>query len=187
MMRVPVQRERKAGVIVRRRGILAQCFHGLRGEEGATIVEFAYASMALFALLFGVLELCLAVYSYDFTSEMARDGARYLIVRGAKCTGGTAFGCGSSNSDVQTYLRSENFPAINTNNLTTHTYWYTSAAAPPNMTWTTLCATDTYSAACAVQGNAVQVVVNYAFTMNVPYVKPFTINMSNSSQMVISQ
>ena len=187
MTRVAVQRDTKAGVIVRRRGILGRSFHGLRGEEGAAIVEFAYASMALFTLLFGVLETCLAVYSYDFTSEMARDGARYMIVRGAKCTGGTPFGCGASNSDVQTYLRSENYPAINTSNLTTHVYWYTSAAAPPNMTWDTLCATDTYSAACAVQGNAVKVVVNYPFTMNVPYIKPFTINMANSSQMVISQ
>ena len=57
----------------------------------------------------------------------------------------------------------------------------------PNMTWTTLCATDTYGAACDVQGNAVKVVVNYPFTMNVPFMKPFTINMANSSQMVISQ
>jgi hypothetical protein len=73
------------------------------------------------------------------------------------------------------------------NNLTTHTYWYTAAAAPPNMTWSTLCATDTYSAACGVQGNAVKVVVTYVFAWNMPYMKPFTINMTNSSQMVISQ
>ena len=158
----------------------------MAGEEGATIIEFAWASVAMFTLLFGLLETCLAVYSYDFTSEAARDGARYMVVRGAKCTG-TGFACAADNSVVQTYLQSENFPAINSGNLTTHTYWYTQAAAPPNMTWSTLCATDTYSAACGVQGNAVKVVVTYPFTMNIPFMPPLAISMSNSSQMVISQ
>jgi|SRR5579862_4451921 len=158
----------------------------LAGEEGATIIEFAYASMAMMTLLFGILEACLALYSYDFTSESARDGARYMIVRGAKCSA-SGFGCGAGNSDVQTFLRAENFPALNMNNLTTHTYWYTAAAAPPNMTWSTLCSTDTYSATCAVQGNAVKVVVTYPFTMNIPFMPPLTVSMSNSAQMVISQ
>jgi len=187
MTRAMAEREKSGGSIVGRRGILARCLRGLRGEEGATLVEFGLSAAAMFGLLFGVLQTCLAVYSYDFTSEMARDGSRYMIVRGAKCTGGTAFGCGASNSDVQAHLRAENFPAINMNNLTTHTYWYTAAAAPPNMTWSTLCATDTYSAACGVQGNAVKVVVTYVFAWNMPYMSPFTINMTNSSEMVISQ
>jgi hypothetical protein len=187
MTRAATEQKKSGGAILRRPGILARCFNGLRDEEGATLIEFAVSAAIMFTLLFGVLETCLAVYSYDFTSEMARDGSRYMIVRGAKCTGGTAFGCGASNSDVQAHLRAENFPVINMNNLTTHTYWYTSAAAPPNMTWSTLCATDTYSAACGVQGNAVKVVVTYVFTWNMPFIKPFTINMTNSSQMVISQ
>jgi Flp pilus assembly protein TadG len=187
MMHATTGRRKSGGDISKRRGILARCFRELRSEEGATLVEFGLSAAIMFALLFGVLQTCLAVYSYDFTSEMARDGARYMIVRGAKCTGGTAFGCGASNSDVQAHLRAESYPVINTNNLTTHTYWYTAAAAPPNMTWNTLCATDTYSAACGVQGNAVKVVVTYVFTWNMPYVKPFTINMTNSSMMVISQ
>ena len=157
------------------------------GEDGATIVEFGFAGAAMITLLFGLIETCLAVYSYDFTSQAARDGARYMIVRGAKCTGGTAFGCGAGSTEVQTFVRSENYPAINTSNLTAHAYWYTAAAAPPNMTWSTLCASDTYSAACAVQGNAVKVVVTYPFTMNIPFLKPINISMANSSQMVISQ
>ncbi len=187
MTRALTERKISGGGILSRGMGLAGSFRCLRGDDGATLVEFALASAVMFSLLFGVLQTCLAVYSYDFTSEMARDGARYMIVRGAKCTGGSAFGCGAQNSDVQAYLRAENFPAINMNNLTTHTYWYTAAAAPPDMTWTTLCATDTYSAACAVQGNAVKVEVNYPFTMNVPFVKSFVINMKNTSQMVISQ
>jgi len=159
----------------------------LGSEDGSTIIEFAFASTALMSLLFGLIQTCLAVYSYDFTSQAARDGARYMIVRGAKCTGGAAFGCGAGSTEVQTFLRAENYPAINMNNLTAHAYWYTAAAAPPNMTWTTLCASDTYSATCAAQGNAVKVVVTYPFTMNIPFLQPISISMQNSSQMVISQ
>ena len=172
------------GVITARRGAPSRRLCRLGSEEGATLVEFAFASMVMLTLLFGLLETCLAVYSYNFTSHAARDGARYMIVRGTKCT--AMPDCSASNTNVQTFLRAENFPALKMNNLTTHTYWYTAAVAPPNMTWDTLCATDT-PAGCNKQGNAVKVVVNYPFTMNVPFLKPFTINMANSSQMVISQ
>jgi Flp pilus assembly protein TadG len=159
-------------------------FRRLGDDNGATLVEFAFASMVMLTLLFGLLETCLAVYSYDFTSEAARDGVRYMIVRGSKCT--SMPDCNADNTALQAHIRGLNYPAINKGNLTTHVYWYTAAATPPNMTWTTLCATDT-PGTCNAQGNAVKVVVNYTFAMNVPFVTPFTINMSNSSQMVISQ
>jgi Flp pilus assembly protein TadG len=159
-------------------------FHRLGGEDGATLVEFAFASTVMLTLLFGLLETCLAVYSYDFTSEAARDGARYMIVRGSKCT--SMPDCNADNTALQTHIRSMNYPAINTGNLHTHAYWYTASPTPPNRTWTTLCATDT-PGTCNAQGNAVKVVVSYTFAMNVPFLKPFTINMANSSQMVISQ
>ncbi len=158
----------------------------LSSEEGATLVEFAFAVTVMLTLLFGVLEACLAVYSYDFTAQAAREGARYAIVRGTKCTAASGFGCGADNAAIQSYLRTLNYPAIKMNNLTTHTYWYTAASAPPNMNWDTLCATDT-PGGCNAQGNAVKVVVNYPFTMNIPFIRPITINMATSSQMVISQ
>ena len=82
------------------------------------------------------------------------------------------------------YVQGLDYPRINTNKLTTTTSWYT-AGTPPRMTWT-LCASGTPSA-CAVEGSAVKVVVNYPFTFNVPFLKPMVINMSNSSMMVISQ
>jgi Flp pilus assembly protein TadG len=167
-----------------RRGILSRYLRWVRSEEGATLVEFAFASTVMLSMLFGLLETCLAVYCYDFTSEAAREGARYMIVRGTRCT--SMPDCSASNSDVQTYLRNQNFPAVNTSNLTTHTYWYTAATAPPNMDWNTLCATDT-PAGCNIQGNAVKVVVSYPFTLNVPFLRPILINLTNSSQMVISQ
>jgi|GEM_PF-1099073 Flp pilus assembly protein TadG len=178
------QRGKRPQSLCFRASSLLRSLHTLKDEEGATIVEFAFASMAMLTLLFGLLETCLAVYSYDFTAEAARDGARYMIVRGSKCT--SMPDCGADNTNVQSFLRSELFPAVNMNNLTTHTYWYSAATAPPGMDWNSLCATDT-PAGCNLQGNAVKVVVSYPFTMNVPFIPPLTINLSNSSQMVISQ
>jgi Flp pilus assembly protein TadG len=184
MTHVTAERMKEGRVIVRRGGIPGRCFRGRRCEEGATLVEFAFASVVMLTLLFGVLETCLAVYSYDFTSEAARDGARYMIVRGTKCT--SMPDCGASNTELQSHIQGLNYPAIITGNLTTHAYWYTAANGPPNTDWNTLCATDT-PAGCNVQGNAVKVVVNYPLTMYIPFISPITINMGNSSQMVISQ
>jgi Flp pilus assembly protein TadG len=171
----------------KRRSILSRLLkfrrRALGSEEGATLVEFAFASTVMLTLLFGLLETCLAVYSYDFVAEAARDGARYMIVRGTKCT--AMPDCQAINSTLQSHLRSMNYPAINMNSLTTTTAWYTAGTAPPNMTWT-LCSAGTPSS-CAIEGNAVKVTVNYPFTFNVPFLKPMVINMSNSSMMVISQ
>jgi hypothetical protein len=134
----------------------------------------------------------LAVYSYDFTAEAARDAVRYAIVRGANCSleATSAFGCGADNAAIQTHVQGLGYPGIKTSSLTTSTKWYTATVTgtPPNTTtvWTTLCATDTYSAACAAPGNAVQVTVSYPFPLNVPFVPATTINMSNSSMMAIS-
>lgn len=187
MMHPPTECTTRSDVAAKRRGILSRFLKFRRktlwNEEGATLVEFAFASTVMLTLLFGLLETCLAVYSYDFIAEAARDGARYMIVRGTKCT--AMPDCLATNGTLQSHIRSMNYPAINMSNLTTTTAWYTAGTAPPNMTWT-LCAAGTPSS-CAVEGNAVKVTVNYPFTLNVPFLKPMVINMSNSSMMVISQ
>jgi Flp pilus assembly protein TadG len=153
---------------------------GICGEEGATLVEFAFASMIFVMILFGIIEVSLAVYSYDFVSEAARDAARYAIVRGANCK--YMPDCGATNSTIQTHVQSLNYPGINTSNLTTTTVWYSHATAPPNMTWTTCGTTQ-----CDAIGNAVKVTVNYSFPLQVPFYPGSTINLTNSSMMVISQ
>jgi Flp pilus assembly protein TadG len=153
---------------------------GICGEEGATLVEFALASVIFVGILFGIIEVSLAVYSYDFVSEAARDAARYAIVRGANCK--YMPDCAATNANIQTHVQSLNYPGINTSNLTTTTVWYSHATAPPNMVWTTCGATQ-----CNAIGNAVKVTVNYTFPLSVPFWQGSTINLTNSSMMVISQ
>src|SRR4051794_4143568 len=59
----------------------------LLGESGATMVEFAFATTILFALVFGIIQISMALYSYHFTADAAREATRWAIVRGSlSCT-----------------------------------------------------------------------------------------------------
>jgi hypothetical protein len=120
------------------------------------------------------------VYTYDFVSEAARDGARYAIVRGAKCTGMPD--CNATSAQIQTHVQSLNYPGINTSNLTASATWCKAASAPPNMTWST-CTVGTSNAI----GNAVNVLVSYPYQLSIPFWGTATVNLSNSSQMVMAQ
>lgn len=165
---------------------------GFGGSEGSTIVEFAVVSSVYLGFLFLIIETALAVYSFDFVSEAARDCARYAIVRG-KSSCAAAYSpqmpdCAATEAQIQTHLRSLSYPAIVSNNLTATVAWYP-VTAGPGATWATnsTCSTAPAPTSCKAVGNAVQVIVNYQYPFIVPFVKSATINMSNSSMMVISQ
>ncbi len=149
------------------------------GEEGLALVEFALSCSILCLILFGTFQVSLLVYTYDFVCEAARDGARYAIVRGTKCT--AMPDCGATSAQIQTHVQAQNYPGITTSNLTASAVWYKAATAPPNMVWSSCTGT------CNVEGNAVQVTVNYPYTFSVPFWNTVTVNLTNSSQMVISQ
>jgi len=44
----------------------------LRGEEGTELVEFALSAWLLFILVFGLVELCLVLFSYNTAAEAAK-------------------------------------------------------------------------------------------------------------------
>jgi Flp pilus assembly protein TadG len=148
---------------------------GLSDERGDTIVEFATGALILFTVLFGIMAMALALYSYNVVSELAREGTRYAIVRGAKCHFTSA--CPASNTDIQTYLQNVGFPGINPNSVTTVTSW---SAYPVG----TLCAP---SLSCNNPGNQVKVTVSYQFPLVIPFVPSRTLSMSSTAEMVISQ
>ena len=58
----------------------------LRGDRGGTLVETALSIAILLALVIGIMEVCLTIYSYHFISNAAREGTRYAIVRGSTWT-----------------------------------------------------------------------------------------------------
>ena len=146
-----------------------------RGENGATVIETALASVALLTLFFGVMEMSIALYTYHFVSNAARLASRYAMVRGSQCSGFTS-ACPASNADIQTYIRGLDFPAIVPANLTVATTWPTTGSAcTPSAT------------PCNNPGNLVHIKVTYSLPLSIPFMKSSTLSLSSSSQMVISQ
>ncbi len=137
----------------------------LSNEEGSTLVEFAISTSVLFMALFGIISLSLALYSYNFIAEAARDATRYAIVRGSSCLG--LSDCGIAQSGLNTYVQGLNYPGIDSTQLSATASW-----SPDNN-----------------PGSTVSVTVTYNFPMSIPFWvhSGSIIRMSSTSSMVISQ
>jgi Flp pilus assembly protein TadG len=148
-------------------------------ECGQATVEMALASMIMLSMFFGIIEMALALYTYDFISEAAREGARYAMVRGSSCTSLT--NCGVTPAQMQTYLQGLSLGgSASAQHMTVSTTWLSASTTIPT-TWTSCGATE-----CNAPGNAVRVQVNYAFPLTLPWLAKTTLNMSSTSQMVIT-
>ncbi len=139
------------------------------------MVEFAMASSLLFAVVFGVIAIGYALYSYNVVSEAAREATRFAIVRGSACTSFTS-ACPAAASDVQTFVQDLGFPGINSQSITATTTWPTTGpSCTPSVT------------PCNNPGNLVEVTVSYQFPLVIPFMSSQTLTMSSTSMMVISQ
>jgi Flp pilus assembly protein TadG len=147
----------------------------LRREDGQSVVETAISAMGVLGLFFGVMEMSLALYTYHYVSEAARQATRYAMVRGSSCSGFTS-ACPAAASDIQNYVRGLDFPGIVPANVTVTTTWPTTGAA---------CTPS--SLPCNNPGNVVKVKVVYSFPVTIPFVPNSTLALSSTSQMVISQ
>jgi Flp pilus assembly protein TadG len=146
----------------------ARFVNALVCEHGANLVEFAVASAILFSLLFGILQMCLALCTYNYISEAAREGARWAMVRGStSCTNTPSLtSCNASSTAIQTYVQGLGYPGITSGSVTVTPTWPNGGNSP---------------------GNTVKVQVQYPFTLSIPFVSLTTINMASTSVMVISQ
>jgi Flp pilus assembly protein TadG len=162
------------------RGLRMECPQWLRrarGERGSTLVETALSMVILSIVALGVMELSLALYTYHFLSDAAREGTRYAIVRGSSCTTYSGFtsACPALGADIQSYVRGLGFPGITPSLMTVTTIWPTTGAScTPSVT------------PCNNPGNLVQVTVSYRFPLSIPFVPANTLTMTSSSKMVIS-
>ncbi len=134
-------------------------------EEGSTLVEFAIGASVLFLTLFGIISMSLALYSYNFVAQAARDAARYAIVRGTSCVGFSD--CDITSAEVNTYVKGLNYPGIISGNLT--------ASLSPSP--------------AGGPGSTITVTVLYTFPMDIPFWphSGTTIHMGSTSSMVVSQ
>jgi len=135
----------------------------------------------LLTFIFGIMEVCLAAYTYHFISEAAREATRYAIVRGASfttdCASPTYATCIAQGGDITTYVQNLNLPAIDPAKMTVSSTWLASDGV-------TACGTTD---SCKAPGNQVNVTITYNFPLVVPFVPLSTWTMTSTSQMVISQ
>jgi Flp pilus assembly protein TadG len=147
-------------------------------EAGATLAEVAISFSLLVTIMVGLLEFTMALYSYHFVSEVAREASRYAIVRGSTSCSNTPnlTNCNVTADEVQSWARSLGYPGVNPNNLTVSTTWPSSGSSCyPSAT------------PCNNPGNLVRVQVTYAFPLSIPFMTADTIDVGSTSQMVISQ
>ena len=55
-----------------------------QSERGNELVELSLVGPLLFLLVFGIMEVGRAIWIYDTVAHLAREGARYAIVRGGE-------------------------------------------------------------------------------------------------------
>jgi Flp pilus assembly protein TadG len=150
------------------RSVASRMRQTLRIEAGSSIVEFALASIILFTLIFGVIAICTALYTYNVLAEVTREATRYAIVRGSACHFPKGASCPATAADIQTHVQSNNYPGIDPTSL---------LVPASNVVWTPN----------NNPGSTVKVTVTYQFPLNIPFVSSQTLSMSSTSQMLISQ
>lgn len=140
-------------------------------ERGASLPETAIVIGVLLALFFGIMDFGKAMYTYAFVAQIAREGARWAIVRGSQCT--LLDHCNAQSADVQTYVRSLSEGLTQSSNITAT---MATGTCPPGSSG-------------SAPGCPITVTVTYypyKLTL-VPFLSSLNITMSSSSQMVISQ
>lgn len=150
-----------------------------RSRKGQTLVESALSIAIVLVVLMGVLEVTIAMYDFNYVAYAARQGTRWAMVRGSKCTLLTE--CNATAAQIQSYVRGLNYPMIQPSSLIVSTVWMSKSSTAPTA-WTP-CTT----APCNLPGNQVQLEVGYPFTMNLPLVGPVQLNLRSTSSMVISR
>lgn len=117
----------------------------------------------LLTFVIGIMQLCVAMYYYNYVSEAAREATRFAIVRGPSCSG-LSGGCPASGTDIETYVKNNAFPGIDTSKLTV---------------------TSTLPPACS--GPCVRVQVQYEANLPIPFTPGLNLTLSSTSQEVINE
>ena len=164
-------------------------------EEGSALVEMALSSLILFATLIGIFEFSFAFYTYNAVCQAAREASRYASVRGStSCTDDITAdpNCNllpnTSGNPLQTYVHGMRLPDTSSATVTA-TWLVPSQDANGYTSWSTTCtgSTDANGNPCNAMGNAVQVVVTAPVVVSIPFWKSLHLNVSSTSQMVISE
>lgn len=156
--------------------------------QGETLIEFAISAVITLSLLFAVMDLSRALYTYHFISFAAEQGARFAEVHGSGWTSGCSsstgttyaapLGCTASKFDIQTYVQSLTPPAVTKANVTVNPQWLGKDINGNS----SICGTTKNKAGCLVQ-----VSVSYQFSYMVPFLPAAAQTMSATAQAVITE
>jgi len=141
-------------------------FSWLQDESGESLVTFALTLPTLFGFVFGLMQVCVAYYTYQWISESAREGTRYAIVRGSTCESSAGTSCTAAASGVTAYVNGLGLPNIGGGVATVVT---------------------TYPDGDEVPGHRVQVSITYSFPYRIPFVTTKSLSISSQSVMYIIQ
>lgn len=162
-----------------------------RDDRGQSLVETAVSFSLLSILLFGIIQVCLAVYSYHFLANAAHEATRYAMVRGSSWTsscdasgtagsGYTSSGCTASPTDIANYVANRDFPGITVTADDVCVEYFSSVPSSASST----CSGNSSPNS---PGDVVQVTITYPYTLSVPFLPIHAFTMSSTSQMVIAQ
>jgi Flp pilus assembly protein TadG len=147
-----------------------------RETDGSALVETAVSFTVFFSLLFCFMEVCLAYYSHDLISELAREGTRYAMYRSSACSAPGSVSCATTNTQVQTYVSGLGWPNLAGGTITPAACYICSGATTCGTTQT-----------CNIVGSTAKVTVTYVFPIHLAFVPRNSITMTSVSEMPIVQ
>jgi len=136
-------------------------------QRGASLPETAIVIGVVLACLFGIVDMARAVYTYSEVAELAREGARWAIVRGSQCK--VIDNCNAGQSAIQTYLQGRSLGLTTAGSIQVTANWPNASCSPKNG-----------------PGCPVAITVTYPFKFMTGILPMAAFNMSSTSQMVIS-
>jgi Flp pilus assembly protein TadG len=156
-----------------------------REQEGGSLVETALSCLILIPVLFGIIQLSMALYCYHFAADAAREATRFAVVRGGRCN--DYFGpsycsptdkitTGATQNDIAQYVKTLGYPY--------------SASAVVAVQWCSPASSKTITCSTTKNNslnNQVQVKVTYVYPLVIPYLKTNTLNIGSTSSMTIVQ
>ena len=139
-------------------------------QRGGTVPETAIALALFLTLVFGVVDAGRAFYTYGFVAQLAREGARWWIVRGtSSCANSNneLNDCDATVAQIQSYVQSLNEGAT---------------SAPSIQVSPAPVSCPDGAAAAASPGCTVAVTVTYPFKFIMGYLPKATMTMSSTSE-----
>jgi Flp pilus assembly protein TadG len=132
-----------------------------RGQSGQSLVEFAIGLVVLLLLVFGVVDLGRAVFTYNSISQCAREGTRYAVVHGSE----SAAPIGPTEDDpaLDNLLRTKYAAGLDASRLTINSNW------PDNNN---------------IPGGTVVVTVRYNFQSAILFALPLSLQSRSSGTIV---